>query len=455
MNSIEHRFLVSADIQRWLEKFKTKSETTEQFYSVSTEDALCYYHQVFPEIYTKTHMDKSGRNETVSVSEEEYSDQRKQRLGKLLVKKIYTVSLGESSFKVEKFLKKLEDLYILTAVFQTEKAFRESGVMEGLQPFILKEIDRDEKYHDEHLALHIKPMEYNLPKLFSKIDEYEAPNLFFWQVPQRVYVRDGISLLLYKNVRLLKYYKTSFQNRHFASTLHRLRVLLRRTATLLETFSDLYNPNVENFAAQLLARYYDETKELRYLYFLNELCATKEESKLTLFSELKTLISQEEQAVTQMLLSQPFIQMLNILEREIELHDNQKYVSLKKEGKRVIKEQLENFEALLASTKEGHDDEALESLYDTMDALQTLIEDFFHIIGEKESQQLADELNILLKPLREYRNCKERAKLLAIIKEHSENKTLDITPLLCEHEKELEAKIAYGLKLLRGSRFYL
>ena len=90
-----------------------------------------------------------------------------------------------------------------------------------------------------------------------------------------------------------------------------------------------------------------------------------------------------------------------------------------------------------------------------MDALQTLIEDFYHIIGEKETQILVDELNILFKPLREYRNCKERAIILTYIKEQSQNTTLDTDPLLCEHEAELKEKIAYALKLLRTSKFYI
>ena len=247
----------------------------------------------------------------------------------------------------------------------------------------------------------------------------------------------------------------NFQSRHFSSTLHRLRVLLRRTDTLLETFADLYNPNVQRFCTQLLQRFYEETKVLRYLYFLNELCATREDVKLTLYSELKSLISQEEKAVTQMLLSQPFVQMINILTREVELAENQKYTTLKKEVKKIVRERLGNFEKLLATTKEGYDDEVLEELYLLMDTLQTLIEDFFHIIGEKESHLLVNGLNILLKPLREYRNCKERAAILATIKAHSSIQSLDIDPLMCVHEKELEDKIAYALKLLRGSTFNL
>ena len=191
------------------------------------------------------------------------------------------------------------------------------------------------------------------------------------------------------------------------------------------------------------------------LYFLDELCATREDSKLTLYTELKSLISGEEQVVTQMLLSQPFVQMMKILTREIELQENQKYISLKKEIKNVLREQLSSFEMLLAKTKEGYDDALLEEIYNSINSLQIMMEDFFHILGEKETQLIINELNILFKPLREYRNCKERAVILSDIKEQSETKTLDTSPLLCEHEEILEDKIEHALKLLRGSRFYI
>jgi hypothetical protein len=455
MNNIQRKFLVSSDIQRWLKKQLPKIHKTEHFYTLSKTEQKCYYHKHFPDTYTRVIVDKHGNEEVASVSEEVYASHRKNHLGRVIVKNSYSVMIDENTFIVEKYLKKLEGIYILIGYFQDEKALRDSETIQALQSFVLKEIDQDEKYSDHSLALYVKPMEYNLQRLFEKIDAFESPNLFFWQVPQRVYVRDGVSLVLYRNIRLLNYYKMSFQKRHFSATLHRLRVLLRRTATSLETFSELFSPNVQRFCIELLQRYYEETKVLRYLYFLNELCAASENAKLTLYSELKSLISQEEKAVMQMLQSQPFRQMINILTREIELQENQKYISLKREVKNVVKERLERFEILLGKTKEGYDDEVLEALYISMDTLQTLIEDFFHIIGEKESGIIVEELNILFKPLREYRNCKERAVILNDIKVKSETKTLDIDLLLCEHEEALKDKIEHALKLLRTSKFYV
>ena len=455
MNKIKRKFLVSADIQRWLKKHRPKVQKTEQFYAVSNADEVCYFHKNFPDTYRKVTVDKHGNEKVSSVNEEVYVLHRKNHLGRIIVRTSYSVIIDKSTFVVEKYLKKLEGIYILIGYFQDEKVLRGSETIEELQPFVLKEIDQDEKYSDRALALHVKPMEYNLQKFFEKIDAFESPNLFFWQVPQRVYVRDGVSLVVYRNIRLLSYYRMGFQKKHFSATLHRLRVLLRRTATLLETFSDLFNLNVQRMSIELLQRYYEETKVLRYLYFLNELCATREDAKLTLYSELKSLISQEEKAVMQMLQSQSFIQMINILTREIEVQENQKYISLKREVKNVVRKRLARFEMLLGKTREGYDDEMLEELYIAMDTLQTLIEDFFHIIGEKESRIIVEELNILLKPLREYRNCKERAGILTDIKAQSETKTLDIDPLLCEHKESLKDKIEYALKLLRGSTFYV
>jgi hypothetical protein len=455
MNKIQRKFLVSADIQRWLKTQKHSTEKIELFYSRSDKDKECYYRHSFPDTYTKVVTDKEGEETRSPVKKEAYLAQRKNAIGKKIVKEIHTVTSNEGTFVVFEYLKKLEGMYTLVASFDDDKAMRDSEVLQTLQTFVLKEIDKDEKYSDRSLALYVKPMEYNLDKLYENIDAYEAANLFFWQVPGRLYVRDGVTLILYKNLRLLHHYKVNFQQKHSSATLHRLRVLLRRTATLLETFSYLFTPNVQRFCTNLLLRYHEETKLLRYLYFLEDLCTSRESAKLSLYSELKSLTFQEEMDVTQMLLAKPFTQLIQILTRELYEQEYQQFEPLKKEVKKAVKKQLKQFETLLEATKEGYDEELLEEIYTAMESLQTLIEDFFHVIGEKETQIIVDELNILLKPLREYRNCKERAVLLNDIKAKSENKTLDIDPLLCEHEAALKDKIEHALKLLRSSKFYV
>lgn len=455
MNKIQRKFLMSADIQRWLKEQIRRLEKIEQFYIKSARNTTCYYLKRFPSTYAKVMTDKDGKEAVLTVTEEEYAVQRKNHLGKKIAKKSYTVSINGETFVFSEYLKKLKGLYVLVAYFKDAKSMRDSETLQALQTFILKEIDKDDKYEDRSLALFVKPMEYDLDKLFENIDAFEAANLFFWQVPGRIYVRDGVALIVYKNLRLIDYYKVNYQQKNLSATLHRLRVLLRRTATILETFSELFNPKIQHFCTNLLLRYHEETKLLRYLYFFEDLSTTRENIKLSLFSELKSLTSQEEQAVTQMLLSQPFIYLIQILTRELYEQEYQQYNSLKKEVKKAVKKRLKLFEMLLAQTKEGYDEDMLEQLYTSMDSLQTLMEDFFHIIGEKESQIIIDELNILLKPLREYRNCKEREMILREIKEQSGNVMLDIDPLLCEHFDALEEKIERALKLLRSSKFYI
>lgn len=453
MNNIQRTFLVSVDIKRWMKEYQYKEHKSEHFYVNNDEKE--YYLKEFPDSYAHIVFSENTQIQKHILTQKEYETQRIKHIGRLILKKSYTLSVGDETFVLHQYLKKLKELYILIGHFKNEKAVRESKTLEILQPFVIKEIDQDKKYSDYMLATSIKPMEYSVQKLFEKIDAFEAPNLFFWQVPKRVYIRDGIALILYRNIRLLNHYKVSFQKKHFASTLHRLRVILRRTATLLETFEDLFNPNVQKFCRDMLTRYYEETKVLRYLYFLDELCTTRDDIKLTLYSELKSLIIEEEKEVMQMLLSQPFVQMINILMREIEIQENQQYISLKQRVKEEIKQRLKALEVLLSETQNEYDEHTLEKLYNTIDALQTLIEDFFHIIGQKETQVIVDELNILLKPLREYRNCKEREVILIALKEQSQNKILDIDPLLCVHEVELKEKINNALKLLRTSKFHV
>lgn len=455
MNTTQQTFLIAADIGRWLESQSVSTAKIEQFYVKSDIGTPCYYTKQFPDTYAKVTISKEEGEVHEPVSREFYLAQSDNRVGIKLVKNVSTVCIEEEVFEFRRYERTLEGLCILVASFKSEKSMRESEVLETLQPFILKQITKDLKYTEAVLSLHGKPMEYNIEKLYEKIDAFEASNLFFWQVPNRLYVRDGVALILYKNLRLINYYKVAFGNKHTSATLHRLRVLLRRTATVLETFSDLFSPYVQRFCVNLLLRYHEETKLLRYLYFLDELCVTREDAKLTLYSELKSLTTQEEREVMQMFLSRPFVHLIQILSRELHETQHQRFTSLQQEVKIAVKKHLRRFEKLLAQTKEGYDDALLEQLYASLDILQTHLEDFFHIIGEKEVQTIVDELNILLKPLREWRNCKERALILEHIKKYSTHPALDTDPLLCEHEAILEEKIENALKLLRSSTFYI
>jgi len=229
---------------------------------------------------------------------------------------------------------------------------------------------------------------------------------------------------------------------------------MRRTATLLETFSSFFDPNIHQVCINMLLNYHEETKLLRYLYYLDELCESSKDAKPNLQKELKDLIYQEHRAVSQMFHDQAFQHLVQILTREVQEADKHPCISLEDEVIKVVRERLNALEALLKQSKDGQSEDLLEALYTAIDSLQTLIEDFFHIIGEKNTKIIVEELNILLKPLREYRNCKEREEILEAMKKQA-NEEIDISPLLCGQMKELEEKISRALKLLRTSRFYV
>ena len=458
MNEMQRIFSVSPDIERWLEKQTFEVEKTELFY---VEAAMgrelyeaCYYLKSFPDTYMKVRVDSEAEEVKTEVTESQYKLARSQRIGKKVVKKTYRLEIERQKFVVMKYLKNLKGLYILVAHAIEGKSTGESEALHSLQPLMLKVINQDEKYSDKSLALCTQVMGYSINKLFDKIDAYEPANLFFWQVPKRIYVRDGVALILYRNLRLLHHYRANYQHKHFSASLHRLRVIMRRSATLLETFSSFFDPNIHRVCINMLLHYHEETKLLRYLYYLDELCETNKDAKPNLQQELKDLIYEEHRAVSQMFHDQPFQQLVQILTREVQDSDNHPCSSLEDEVMKVVRERLSALEALFKQTNEGYDAEILESLYTDIDSLQTLIEDFFHIIGEKKTKIIVEELNILLKPLREYRNCKERSEILEAMKKQA-TQDIDIGPLLCTHTQELEEKIAHALRLLRASRFYV
>ena len=458
MNETQRIFSVSPDIERWLEKKTFELEKTELFYVEAVMDRgvheACYYIKYFPSTHIKVTVDGEAEEVKTVVTEAQYKMARSQRIGKKVLRKTYRLEIEKQKFIVMKYLKNLKGLYILVAHAIEGKSTGESATLNSLQPLMLKIINQDEKYSDKSLSLCTEVMEYSMNKLFDKIDAYEPANLFFWQVPKRMYIRDGVALVLYRNLRLLRHYKANYQHKHFSASLHRLRVIVRRSATLLETFSSYFDPNIHRVCINMLLHYHDETKLLRYLYYLDELCEASQGSKPNLQQELKDLIYQEHRAVSQMFHDQPFQQLVQMLTREVQDQDNHPCVSLEDEVLKAVRERLSALEALFKQTNKGYDAKILEALYDAIDSLQTLIEDFFHIIGEKNTKIIVEELNILLKPLREYRNCKEREEILQAMKKQA-CEEIDVSPLLCSHMQELEEKIAHALRLLRASRFHV
>ena len=63
MNKIQRKFLISADILRWLKQQKFSLEKTEQFYIKPDGDTECYYRKYFPDTYTKVTIGKEGEED--------------------------------------------------------------------------------------------------------------------------------------------------------------------------------------------------------------------------------------------------------------------------------------------------------------------------------------------------------------------------------------------------------
>ena len=70
MNEIQRKFLLSADIKRWIDKQTFTLEKTERFYVKSQIDTACYYLKTFPSTYIKVMIVKEGEEIISEVTEE-------------------------------------------------------------------------------------------------------------------------------------------------------------------------------------------------------------------------------------------------------------------------------------------------------------------------------------------------------------------------------------------------
>lgn len=88
MNKIQRKFLLSADIQRWLQKQIFTLDKIEQFYTKTDENRAGYYLKYFPDTYIKIIIDSEGKEALQHIKEGEYISQAKNNVGRKVLKKI-------------------------------------------------------------------------------------------------------------------------------------------------------------------------------------------------------------------------------------------------------------------------------------------------------------------------------------------------------------------------------
>ena len=76
MKKITRKFLVSADIRRWLKEQESKMEKTEQYYTVFNTGTVSYCLKRFPETYTSVTVNETGNQEITPITEKEYFSHR-------------------------------------------------------------------------------------------------------------------------------------------------------------------------------------------------------------------------------------------------------------------------------------------------------------------------------------------------------------------------------------------
>ena len=410
---------------------------------------MIYCSAVDKSIYLKTIKRKLKKEETL-INAGEYKKLKEKSIGKFLSKVIYTFEIEQRSYKLTCYKKHLKGICLLTMKTVSN---HHTHPCRTILPFVIRPIEQDERYREYNLVRYPKPKEYQIETHLAYLDAHEAPNLFFWQVPPDIYAYDGIALLLYKNARLIRYYQQSFLKKHFMASLHRMRVLFRRSLSLIEAFARYIEPSLLNDIGPSLRQLHDQTKRLRYLYFIEDLYISSKRSTLFLHTELKSMILEEEIKVVNHLNDAQMIHLIDRLSTPRQFQRKSDYLMLDQVAKEVVFMALGDFKKSLAQTDPEEFSDHSDLLYHRLDSLQTLMEDLHHIIGDRRLEPIKEEINILYKPLREYRNCIERQAILDEIAQG--HPMIEVGTLSCSRFEDTKEKLIKAIRLLKTSDLYL
>ena len=298
-----------------------------------------------------------------------------------------------------------------------------------------------------------KPLEYEITEYFEKIDRFEAGNLFFWQVPGGLYFADAIALLFYRYIRLLRYYQEGFLRYKNSAQLHRLRVIMRRMVLSLELFSDLFEEPKREWFVRYLNKLYYESKELRYLYFIDELQVAQKSATLSFSGTLSSELREQRQKLIDLLSSDAHEAFLQQFAKSVK---QPKKACEPFEGKiRVLlKKRFSELEHLLSQSRSDQSEIIFHRFFESLERAQMLIEDFYRLIGQKRAGELAEEIDLLLKPLRAYRNCKVRNEIIErLIKLSGSAVEPNSLSIYCKERTAIEKRVLEAFRVLRSSSF--
>lgn len=258
------------------------------------------------------------------VSQKLYQLAKKSAIGDCIKKTRYQFKLQNLPTCIDIYDGKFKNLVILEIEFPDEMSANSYQLPPIFKDEIAKEVTLDESYKNKNLALYGKSSFDNnlsLNELFANINKEPFEYKFLKDLPPAISAYDGIRAIYYSLSKKILFYQEKFLKSNEVEALHQFRVNIRKTRSLLQSMSKIFDDTINN-------RF---IKDLKLIAL-----STNQKRDMDVFMEyLDTLDEIEAEEIKEALKSQEDLHVNNVHEM---LH-SEEYARIMQEWGVVIKDE--------------------------------------------------------------------------------------------------------------------
>ena len=220
-----------------------------QFYTKITPISEIRFRKINDKFFTTQKFGKGLVREELEneISKDTFEKALKNSIAIPVKKSRFSFKINNLPCNIDVFSDALEGLITFEIEFLTVKDAKEFFMPDFIKTCIKSEITDDERYKNKNLALFGLPQnDFNTVKCFEALIKNPELKLPF---SGNIRAIDALRIVLFGNLRLILLNLDTFYKNNDLKSLHKLRVNLRKSRSLLGLFGEVFDKKVGDFFA--------------------------------------------------------------------------------------------------------------------------------------------------------------------------------------------------------------
>ena len=270
-----------------------------QFYTKITPISEIRFRKINDKFFTTQKFGKGLVREELEneISKDTFEKALKNSIAIPVKKSRFSFKINNLPCNIDVFSDALEGLITFEIEFLTIKDAKEFFMPDFIKTCIKSEITDDERYKNKNLALFGLPQnDFNTVKCFEALIKNPELKLPFSGSIRAI---DALRIVLFGNLRLILLNLDTFYKNNDLKSLHKLRVNLRKSRSLLGLFGEVFDKKVGDFFATNFKTLANKTNTKRDIDSFTKFLITQKKQNNKVIEILNQLSKNESQRLIQ------------------------------------------------------------------------------------------------------------------------------------------------------------